>query len=262
MKIWLGVIIALLVSELAFAAVEKYYVGKVEISKQDFDEIDSTLIRSKETFSRGDTVITAIEPIIFARIDSVSVKGHVSVVMRSQEEIDRLSAFLNLRRTESAVLAAGDKLPDFTLYQYATPNSAPLSYEEAFRGKVLLVNFWATWCGPCLEELKPQYLMAVVDQFKDYDNFKFVPVSVNHDEKELTDFFESERGLMMGWLREATLWDKNGEFEKSLSTGGIPLTLLVDSNGVIRLNESGAFINEEQLSKLKEKIAELLADQH
>ncbi len=66
----------------------------------------------------------------------------------------------------------------------------------------------------------------------------------------------------MGWLREATLWDKNGEFEKSLSTGGIPLTLLVDSNGVIRLNESGAFINEEQLSKLKEKIAELLADQH
>lgn len=245
-------------SLLAYAKVEKYYVNEIEISKTEYAAIDSTLIRSTEIRTENDTIRYILSPHIFAKIDTVSIPGIISVVKRPDAEIEAIKQLMYTYRTKAAILKVGDTIPDFTFIRYDGGDSVIYNYASTLKGNVVLINFWATWCRPCLEELRPQNLPSVVKCFKEHANFKFLPVSANHDRKELEDFFMSEMGREFSWLKTKTAWDKNGEFAKILSEGGIPLTILIDKEGIIRLNESGAFLSQEQLSRLKETISDVL----
>lgn len=258
MKKLLFLYLLMSVSALCFGTIEKYYVHDIEISKDDFAALDTTLLRSKSIFTEADTARIVVEPDIFAKVDSTSVPGRVSVVRRPDKEIAAITAFLNSHRTESALMKPGDTIPDFSLYNFRDPEVAPRSYKEFLHGKVVLLNFWATWCGPCLEELKPEHLPSLIEEFAGCDNFVFLPVSVNHTEDELTDFFNTPRGKALNWIENTAAWDKNGDISRTLSSGGIPLTVLIDQNGVIRLNEAGAFLSDSQKEKLRSALSSLL----
>lgn len=258
MKNLLIVFLVMVTSILCYASVEKYYIENIEISKEEYLALDTTLLRAKEIWTDWDTTRYIVEPNIYSRIDSVSVPGRISIVRKSEREIAVIDSILNLNRTESAKLKVGDTIPDFTFYDYMFQEREPFSYSNLLEGNVILLNFWATWCGPCVEELKPEHLPSLLDEFKGNDNFVFLPVSVNHSNQELIDFFNSPRGKELGWIEYKTAWDKNGEFASLLSSGGIPLTILIDKNGVIRLNEAGSFLSEEQKARLRNKIEELL----
>ena len=101
-------------------------------------------------------------------------------------------------------------------------------------------------------------LPSIASQFSNDERFVFLPVSVNHSRDEIERFFNTPVGKELQWLKYKTAWDKNGEFADILSKGGIPLTLLIDSEGIIRLNESGAFLSETDLTRLKNEITKLL----
>ena len=258
MKNLLIVFLVMITSIFCYANIEKYYIGNIEISKEEYSALDTTLLRCREIWNNGDTIRYIVEPNIYSRIDSVSVPGRITVVNKSEREIAVIDSILNSNRTESAKLKVGDTIPDFTFYDYMFQEREPWSYSDLLKGNVILLNFWASWCGPCVEELKPEHLPSLLDEFKDFDNFVFLPVSVNHSNQELIDFFQSSRGNELGWIEYKTAWDKNGEFASLLSSGGIPLTILIDKDGIIRLNEAGAFLNEEQKATLRSKIEELL----
>lgn len=247
-------IILSIVFSFAMAEIEKYYIGAIEISRDEYFAVDKTFIRSEERCERNDTAKFIIELSVYARIDTVEEPGKIKVVQRSAQEIRRIKEYLDMMRTKTAKYEVGDTLSGYKLPTYA--NTEGLT--EIINGKVTLLNFWATWCGPCVQELKPEGLPYVISQFKNHDNFCFIPISVNHNKQELDDFFASERGKGFEWLAKTTLWDKNGVFADKLSAGGIPLTILLNENGVVVLNEAGAFLSEEQLARLRDKIAELL----
>ena len=239
-----------------FSGIEKFFIGSKEVSEYDYMALDSTMVRSRMTEVIGDTVIQSIELGLFFKIDTISDPGHTLVVRRSDAEIAAIQSFLSKQRIESARLKVGDTIPNFTFIEPFSDDSVNL--KSVIKDKVVLLNFWATWCGPCLKELEETGLPSVVEVFKNDSNFVFLPVSVNHDFMELKDFFDSAKGEYFNWLKKEMLWDKNGEAEKAMSQGGIPLTVLIDRNGIIRLNESGAFVTEDQLRDLEAKIATAL----
>lgn len=98
-----------------------------------------------------------------------------------------------------------------------------------FKGSVILLNFWATWCPPCRKELPA--LSQISSQLKD-KGFKMIGVSVDENPQTLESFLNSNS------LSYTILHDKTDLVSKYMSvTGGlenvIPQTYLIDKNGKI-----------------------------
>jgi len=107
---------------------------------------------------------------------------------------------------------------------------------ESFRGKPVLLDFWATWCGPCVEAM-PQ-LAQIHTEAKDKG---LVLLLVDEDEEAPTaTAFLSKKGY--NWT---DFHDGDGEVEKLVGGSGIPRTILVDAQGKIVYDATG--MNDDQL---------------
>ncbi len=120
-------------------------------------------------------------------------------------------------------LAIGKSFPDFAEKDLA---GDPLSV-SGYKGKFVLVDFWATWCGPCVSEL-PNVLAA----YKKYHDkgFEIVGISLDQDQAKLAAFLKNQG---MTW---AQFFDGNGwENKLALKYGimSIPATFLLDKEGTI-----------------------------
>lgn len=136
----------------------------------------------------------------------------------------------------------GMRCPDFTVPLYGDGGTYPLS-EHA--GKVRVLNFWATWCTPCVGELP--YFVQIHQEYGDA-----IDVIAMHSDMVTDDvqaFIDAERLDLMFAL------DETGNVIKSL--GGstqLPMTVVVDQNGKIVYNQVGSVTYE----KLKSLIEPLL----
>ncbi len=97
----------------------------------------------------------------------------------------------------------------------------------ALRGKVVLLDFWATWCGPCIGELPS--LIALHERFEGPD-FALVGISLDEDGIALVDFLEEED---MPWPQVCDLGGFEGEVPRLYNVRGIPHTVLVGPDGRI-----------------------------
>ena len=142
---------------------------------------------------------------------------------------------------EGTGLEQGDTPPQFEL---ETLDGEPLSLEDV-KGKKVIVNFWATWCGPCREE------MPVFEEY-DAQNEDVVVVAVNMTHKDsnvekITDFV-NEYGLTF-----PVLLDKTGEVSKAYEVINIPSTYFLDEEGMIQLKINGA-LDETMLDLYIDKL--------
>lgn len=139
-----------------------------------------------------------------------------------------------------ATLVTGAVFPDFEVKDL---NGNPLSLAK-FRGKVVLVDFWATWCGPCIEEL-PNVLAA----YKKYraKGFEIVGISLDRNEAELRSFVVEKQ---MTWPQyfDGKHWDN--ELAVRYGVASIPTTYLLDRDGrIIGADLRGPAL-EEALAKI------------
>lgn len=115
----------------------------------------------------------------------------------------------------------GAPAPDFTL---ATADGGSVSLAE-LRGKVVVLNFWATWCPPCRVE------MPALDQLqRDLGGQGVVVLAVNQleDAPKVAGFMR-DNGLAM-----SAALDLTGEVNRAYGVRGLPTTYFVDREGVIR----------------------------
>jgi cytochrome c biogenesis protein CcmG, thiol:disulfide interchange protein DsbE len=140
------------------------------------------------------------------------------------------------RATEGA--AIGQALPLLDL-QPLTGATEPLSL-EGIRGKVTLINFWGTWCPPCVVEFP--HLVELWDRNRDNPQFLFVSVSSTFD---LQENVEEVREKTLQFLKSRstampTYIDATGVSRQMLSsvmgelTMAYPTTILLDRAGIIR----------------------------
>ena len=95
-----------------------------------------------------------------------------------------------------------------------------------FKGAWLLVNFWATWCAPCISELPSLYNLK---QNKSSSKFKILLVSIDRAGPKVYKPFLKKLGLSQ--LKSAS--DPKANLMRALKISGIPTTLLIDPNSYI-----------------------------
>jgi len=115
----------------------------------------------------------------------------------------------------------GQTAPDFVL-KSATGENLRLS---EYRGDVVMINFWATWCGPCRQE------MPLLDElYGRYQRVGFNLLGVNIDD-------DSRRAMAMVnelGIKFPVLFDEDKKVSKLYEVEAMPLTLLLDREGTVR----------------------------
>ena len=128
--------------------------------------------------------------------------------------------------TPAAAATVAQPAPDFTLPSAAGPN---LRLQEQ-RGRVVMLNFWATWCGPCKREM-PQLNRL----YTKYRASGFVLMGVNVDDDPANAVGVSTK---LG-VQFPVLFDSAKKVSKLYDVAGMPSTVIVDRKGTVRFIHRG-----------------------
>jgi peroxiredoxin len=125
-------------------------------------------------------------------------------------------------------IMVGKDVPSFSVVSSTDPKTIYTS--ENLKGKTVLIDFWATWCVPCIEEMSNLH--------KEYEKFKeknFEILSISLDQQAATvQKFRAEK-WKMPWLH--ALMSSNKEIQRQFEIVGIPKAVLIDATGKIIATE-------------------------
>lgn len=132
----------------------------------------------------------------------------------------------------------GKPAPTFALRQVGTQTTVDVAQ---FKGKPLVVNFWATWCMPCWEEHPVLVANARILQ----PNVQFLGVVFQDKEDKILGFLE-QRGSSY-----PTVVDEAGKTAIAYGVGGVPETFFIDANGVIVAKHVGPMSSDDIEANLR-----------
>ena len=126
----------------------------------------------------------------------------------------------------------GRPAPAFALKAVGSGETLDLT---RFRGKPVVLNFWATWCRPCWDE----HPVLTANAQMIGDRVQFLGVVFQDEESKIRNFLQQR-----GWAYP-TLVDQAGKTAIAYGVGGVPETFFLDKNGVIVAKFTGPLSSEE-----------------
>ena len=133
----------------------------------------------------------------------------------------------------AAAVDTNSPAPDFTLN---AQTGKPVELTQ-FKGQVVMLNFWASWCGPCRQE------MPLLDSiYKKYSKLGFTMIGVN---------VEPDSKAANDWLKQTPvtfpiLYDTDSKVSKLYGVSGMPSTVIVDRKGTVRMIHRGYKPGDEE----------------
>jgi cytochrome c biogenesis protein CcmG, thiol:disulfide interchange protein DsbE len=131
---------------------------------------------------------------------------------------------------ESAAVAAGDKAANFKLEAL---DGSTVSLDQ-LRGKVVFLNIWATWCGPCREEMPS--METLYDELRTNRDFVMLAVSQDTRGRIVVAPYVEKNGYHF-----KVLLDPENKVGEAYDVSGVPETFIIDREGRIVAHHMGAF---------------------
>lgn len=145
-------------------------------------------------------------------------------------------------------VSEGEAAPQCTLNQMDARNT-PVDWKKQFAGKVVYVDFWASWCGPCIQSMPFMEQMA-----NDFRNRGFEVITVNLDEeREAAEVFLKQHPVKLRSVRDA-----EGNCALDYGVQAMPSSYLLDREGKVREIFMG--FNPDETASVREKVQRLLAE--
>ncbi len=200
-------------------------------------EIDAfnELIEKHKSEKTDDTAqIVLMKAMLYLEVFEDNAAGTAIIRQLKQEYPDTRAGksadaiLANVQRQEQArqiqqTLLVGAKFPDFQEKDVDGKALSPSNY----KGKVLLVDFWATWCGPCMFEL-PNVIKAY-EKYHD-KGFEIIGVSLDESEVKLKSFLK-DKNITWQQYFDGSRWEN--KLAQKYGVEGIPATFLIDGEGKI-----------------------------
>lgn len=227
---------------LANEGVEKH---KEEIFTRAHDELSKALAAVEGTNFPDAVFLDGRVLAYLKQDDAAKTRFEQYVKMRPASDPDRQRA---LRYVAQPELARARMAPPFAV---TTAGGQRISLDD-LQGKVVLIDFWATWCGPCRQALP--HMKVIAKKFQG-EPFLVLSVSLDSDEQRWKDFLARND---MDWPQY-----RDGGFEGSLAklfgVQAIPHTFTIDADGVLQDEQIGDASIEGKLKKLLARARELQA---
>lgn len=138
----------------------------------------------------------------------------------------------------------GAAAPDFTLKTLSGNDTVSL---KDYKGHIVLLDFWATWCAPCQRSLPELQKLE-----EKYENLKVLAVCIDDKQESALEFMKRHQ------LDLTVLFDEKKAVAETYNIESMPSALLIDPDGVIRFALSG--YTEKHLAELKNEIDKLVIE--
>lgn len=177
---------------------------------------------------------------LFSPEDLLSLAGKLPAELQNTPDMQKLVSEMK-HKTNTGV---GGKLPDMTINDI--DGKAVRLYDEIAKHDITLIDFWASWCGPCRAEMPN--VVALYDECKS-KGFGVIGISLDEDKDKWQSAVKS---LNMTWLQLSDLKGWHNALAVAMEVRAIPHTVIVDSKGNILANGyRGDRLREFVLSNLE-----------
>jgi thiol-disulfide isomerase/thioredoxin len=195
----------------------------------------------------ADTNLSTTHSIALTKLDSDTIYNF-TILSKDAAGNEATSAANQTFNTLSSIPLGsdvGDRAPDFTV-QNLDGEDVAIKMSD-FRGKIVMINFWAIWCGPCKEEMP--YIQAVSDNWSNED-LEIISIAINYNENlaNVNEFIADEDYTF------PVFFDSKGQAKSLYSTSIYPTTFIIDTKGIIRYMQPSSFSDQAELEDMLNSI--------